>query len=127
VAEAKHEDSDVDVKAIATFAIGLVVAAAIIHGLVWLLFVYFTNERATSARLFPLAATQESQLPPEPRLQTTPRLDLLEMRAHEDELLTGYSWVNKDAGVVRIPIDQAMRIVVERGLPARTGNQDNSK
>jgi len=123
---ATREESDVDVKAVTMFAIGLVVTAVIIYGLVWLLFVYFTNERTTTARLFPLAATQETQLPPEPRLQTTPRLDLQELRAHEDELLAGYSWVNKESGVVRIPIDEAMRLVVERGLPARP-QQGNTK
>ena len=59
-------------------------------------------------------------MPPEPRLQTNPREDLRELRAKEDELLGSYGWVDKNAGVVRIPIEDAMKLTVERGLPART-------
>ena len=42
---------------------------------------------------------------------------LAEFRAQEDALLTSYGWVEKDKGIARIPIDEAMRIVAERGLP----------
>jgi hypothetical protein len=42
-----------------------------------------------------------------------------ELRDREDELLTSYGWVDRNAGVVRIPIEEAMKIVVQRGLPAR--------
>ncbi|MCG6920696.1 MAG: hypothetical protein LJF15_06400 [Acidobacteria bacterium] len=55
--------------------------------------------------------------PPAPRLQTLPERDLAEFRAQEDAILGSYAWVEKDRGVVRIPIDRAMRIVAERGLP----------
>ena len=37
----------------------------------------------------------------------------------EDELLTVYGWVDKNAGIVRIPIDEAMKLTLQRGLPAR--------
>jgi len=43
------------------------------------------------------------------------------LRAEEARVLDSYGWVDRSAGVVRIPIDQAMRLVVERGLPARDG------
>jgi hypothetical protein len=52
-------------------------------------------------------------------LQIAPREDLREVRAREDALLNGYQWVDKAAGVVRIPIADAMRLTVERGLPVR--------
>jgi hypothetical protein len=38
-------------------------------------------------------------------------------RAQEDALLTSYGWVEKDKGLVRIPVGEAMKIVAERGLP----------
>ncbi len=69
---------------------------------------------------YPLAASQDARLPPEPRLQTNPRQDLKDMRAQEDALLHSYGWVDKNAGVVRIPIDEAIKLTLERGLPART-------
>ena len=69
---------------------------------------------------YPLAAAQGHRDPPEPRLQTDPRQDLADMRAKEDEQLQSYGWVDRNAGVVRIPIDAAMKLTLERGLPART-------
>jgi hypothetical protein len=41
----------------------------------------------------------------------------LKLRAQEDAILTSYAWVDKKAGVARIPIDRAIEIVTERGLP----------
>ncbi len=91
-----------------------------INFLVWLLFTYFSvRESRQAPAVYPLATRQENRLPPEPRLQTQPREDLREMRAREDEILTSYGWIDKNAGVVRIPIDRAMKMTVERGLPVR--------
>jgi hypothetical protein len=39
------------------------------------------------------------------------------MRAEEDASLNSYGWVDKEQGVVHIPIERAMDTVVERGLP----------
>lgn len=49
-------------------------------------------------------------------VESEPRV-LSEFRAQEDALLTSYGWVEKDKGLVRIPISEAMRIVTARGLP----------
>ena len=54
-------------------------------------------------------------LPPAPRLQTTPFRDLTELRAEENRLLTTYGWINQAGGIARIPIEQAIDILVERG------------
>jgi hypothetical protein len=114
-----HESSDVNIRAVFGFGIGLTVATAFIAFGVWLLFQYFSaREARTVFTEYPLAA-RESRVPPEPRLQTNPRQDLSDLRAREDQLLNSYGWVDKNAGVVRIPIDRAMQLVVERGLPTR--------
>jgi len=114
-----HEESDVNIRAIFGFGAGLVVVAAVIHVAIWLLFMYFTNREAVSTpRQYPLAAEQ-SQLPPEPRLQVTPREDLRILRAAEDQALRSYGWVDRNAGLVHIPIDVAMKRVVDSGLPSR--------
>jgi hypothetical protein len=55
--------------------------------------------------------------PPAPRLQVVPEQDLASFRAQEDAILGSYAWVEKDRDVVRIPVEEAMRIVAERGLP----------
>jgi hypothetical protein len=121
----EHETSDVNVRGILAFGGGLFVVAVAIHFVVWLLFLYFSGREATRiAPLYPLAAGQETRLPPEPRLQTNPREDLRALHAREDEILNGYSWIDKSAGIVRIPIDEAMKLTVQRGLPVRQGGRE---
>jgi len=60
---------------------------------------------------------ERAKEPPAPRLQVTPVLELDELRAREDQVLEGYGWVDKDRGIARIPVEEAMRLVAERGLP----------
>jgi hypothetical protein len=64
--------------------------------------------------------------PPEPRLQANPRLELREARAGEDAILSTYGWSDREKGIARMPIEEAMRIAVERGLPARSGPADGA-
>jgi hypothetical protein len=119
----EHETSDVDIRPVLGFLAGLTVASVLISFLVWILFTYFgARESRAVTPDYPLAAQQEKRLPPEPRLQTRPREDLLEMRAREDEILSTYGWVDRNAGVVRVPIEQAMKMTIERGLPVRSGS-----
>jgi hypothetical protein len=120
-ADVHHETSDANIVGVLGFGFGLLVAAIIIHLLVLVLFRFFQGREARRVPAeYPLAVSQGERLPPEPRLQTNPREDLRELRAKEDERLGSYGWVDKNAGVVRIPIDAAMKLMVERGLPART-------
>ena len=57
--------------------------------------------------------------PPPPNLQAQPQLDLAEFRARQAEILSSYGWVDRQAGIVRIPIERALDLVAERGLPTR--------
>ena len=115
-----HETSDVNIRAILGFGAGLVVVTVGVLSVVWLLFGYFDSREAQRvAPVYPLAVSQGDRLPPEPRLQTAPREDLRDLRANEDRLLSTYGWIDQNAGIVRIPISEAMRLAVERGLPAR--------
>ena len=120
-----HEASDVNIRAIFGFGGALIVVAIVVHLAVWGLF-RLLDSRATERGLavYPLAAGQEERLPPEPRLQTAPREDLDALRAREDETLRSYGWVDRNGGVVRIPIDRAMELTLERGLPARPATQE---
>jgi hypothetical protein len=117
-----HEETDVDIRAIFGFGAALIIVAVAIYFMVWLLFGFFESRAATRMQpQYPLAAGENKRVPPEPRLQTAPREDLREMREGEDAILKSYGWVDKNAGVVRIPIEEAMKLVVQRGLPARPG------
>jgi hypothetical protein len=62
-------------------------------------------------------------MPPEPRLQPFPALELQALRQHEDDALSRYGWVDQKAGVVRIPIGKAMDIMAQRGFPTQGQTQ----
>lgn len=51
-------------------------------------------------------------------LQAAPKLEYEEFAARERELLSSYGWVDPAEGVVRLPIERAMELLLERGLPA---------
>ena len=119
--EVHHESSDVNIRAIFGFGAALIVVAAVVHLLIYVLFGYFdSREGLPVVAEYPLATTESHRVPPEPRLQTNPRQDLADLRAKEDEQLGSYGWVDRNAGVVRIPIDAAIKLTLERGLPSRT-------
>ena len=54
---------------------------------------------------------------PEPRLQPAPALELEELQARWQLALESYGWVDREAGIARIPIERAMTILAERGGP----------
>jgi len=54
--------------------------------------------------------------PPGPRLQTNTEADLRRFRQEEDTQLKGYHWVDKQKGIVRIPIAEAMQKLARAGI-----------
>jgi hypothetical protein len=59
-------------------------------------------------------------LPPAPRLQVEPRAELHAYCEQQDQLLNTYGWADEHNGVVRIPVDRAMELTLQQGLPARS-------
>lgn len=113
-----HESRDVRVRPIVVAFIGLGVVTLLSLALMYALLSGFTGlERRASQPASPLAAAYGRQAPPEPRLQVAPRDDLRRLRAREDEQLHGYGWVDRPAGVTRIPIERAIELLAVRGLP----------
>ena len=118
-----YEHTDIEPTIVGRFAIWLVISMVISAGIVYGTFWLFEGRERTAnsdAQMFPLAAGQVRE-PQGPRLQTQPFKDIYTLRSAEQRRLTGYGWVDQNAGVVRIPIDEAMRILVERGgVPSST-------
>jgi len=114
-----HETRDVDVRGVGILVAAVLAVVVLFMGL--MIGVFGWLEGRESARQKPpasLAGTAAPQ-PPEPRLQNHPVRDLDEMRAEEDRQLAAWGWVDREAGIVRMPIEDAMARVVERGLPVR--------
>lgn len=65
-----------------------------------------------------------STLPPAPRLQAHPELDLAAERAREEAALKGYLWIDRERGIARIPIERAMALLAAQAADApRAGPQ----
>ena len=111
--QAGHELSDVRSKYISASAIVLAFAIAGNYLIVLETFKHFYAGTSTPQQVLEGGAP----LFPEPRLQVNPRTDLEQLKAHESDVLTTYGWVDREGGVVRIPIEHAMDLVSQRGLP----------
>lgn len=56
---------------------------------------------------------------PVPSLLVNEPVNLQTFRSHEEEILTTYGWVDQNAGIVRLPIDRAKALLLERGIAVR--------
>jgi hypothetical protein len=114
-----HEKSDAIAAPIFRFVVGLAVFVAAAMVVVTILFSYFT-ERATilDTSQSPLAKEAPPVAASGPQLQPNPPVDLEKLHHDEDALLTTYGWVDQREGLVHIPIERAIELMAERGLPA---------
>lgn len=115
-----HETSDVHFRSVFVTGIGflgIMVLGLLISWGVYAVFDQYTAAPGSHAETF--TRPDPGHQPPGPNLQADPHVALVAMRRIEDSVLTSYGWTSKDSGIVRIPIDQAMKLVVEKGLPYR--------
>jgi hypothetical protein len=116
--ETRHELSDLRPKNIAIFAVSLAVTILIVLWICYELFQHYSSvAMKTEVPPSPLSYTREPT--PEPHLLVVPGQELKAMRAAEDSMLNSYSWVDREKGIVRIPIGRAIDILAQRGLPSR--------
>jgi hypothetical protein len=148
--DVSHEESDVNVKAVATFIVGLLVLIVVSIILMKLLYNFYEertaaaeSETAASA----LAAQEFNRVPPEPRLQGAQQwgvtlsngqfVDLSLKGPASERVYLNQDWqqqlqggrVDPKTGNTSIPIDEAMKQVLAQGLPARTepGSQTQAR
>ncbi|MEY4634444.1 MAG: hypothetical protein RJA55_242 [Acidobacteriota bacterium] len=118
---AQYEHTDIDTSVGYQFALWLFVAMLISVAIVYGTFWFFENRSQAAdaaAQKYPLAVGQE-RTPPAPNLQRQPFKDIYVLREGEAQKLGSYGWVDQDGGVVRVPIDRAMELLAQRGLPVR--------
>ena len=116
---AGHEHTDTNVGIIVKFGLWLAISALVIHVGMWFAFGLLVQWREGVTPEFPLAQGQEQRLPDGARLQPIPENDIYQFRMQEEQVLRNYGWIDRTGGRVQIPIDDAMRLTVERGLPSR--------
>lgn len=103
----RYESSDADPRLIAAIAAGV---SLFLIGAPLALLLFYPQASIAPGGFDP------SKLPPPPRLQTDPSKDRVALHAEEERQLTGYGWINRNAGIVRIPIERAMELIVQRGI-----------
>jgi hypothetical protein len=113
-----YETSDAYAPGVFEFLAGLAVVL-VISGLVcWGMFRFFSAHMAIPAATdSPFANTR--QLPLGPQLQVNPREDWLRFRDEQQKTLETLSWENRSAGTVRVPIEEAMDLLVKKGVPVQ--------
>ena len=115
--DAEYEHTDIEPSIASKFAVWLGVAMALSLGIVYGTFWLFegqTEDADRAAMQYPLAVGQIKE-PTGPRLQVQPFKDVYQLKRAEQDKLTSYGWVDQGTGVVRIPIEDAMRLIGERG------------
>ena len=112
---AKHETVDANVRSLVRWGIG--VFALLASGLVIsvVVFRYFVTHQGLGPPASPFSESRT--LPPAPVLQVTPAADLRGYLSQENQTLDTYGWVDEKAGIVRIPIDRAMELLLKEGFP----------
>ena len=114
-----HETRDATVRYIVYFGIGMAVAVAAAFLVSWGTLRYLEKHQSLGSPASPLAKGRALPPPGLPRLQAHPAQDLEKYLAREEEILNSYGWVDRKHGTVRIPIQRAMNILLQNGLPVR--------
>lgn len=124
-ASAGHERSDADIGPLLWAGATLVGVAVVVHVvLIGVMWIFERDERRTDPSVSPVAAVQ---VPTAPMLQPTiefhptlPAQDMKALRARNAELLASYDWVDREKGIVRIPINAAMEKLLRQSQGATT-------
>jgi hypothetical protein len=117
--ETLYEHRDVNTWAVGKFGIGLVLLTIVAIGLLIGVFKFFES-RVGGPRPADELEVDARRLPPQPRLQSTPILDLEQVQAAEQRALNSYGWLDRSKGLVRIPVPLAMQMLAQRPPAART-------
>lgn len=112
-----YEKRDLSLPAVAKWTVAFF-AVMVIGMAISLLITWGLAANSPDARTRPIGAIR--QLPPAPQLQANPKMDYDTYMASEKAQMTSYGWVDRKAGLARIPIDRAVDLVAERGIPVFT-------
>lgn len=128
-----HEHSDINVRAIVLFLAALTVGTAVAAAAMWGVFNVLDGMAKKNDPLVSPVATPDTQMPrrttdnaefgvaPSPRLLTNEPMALEKRHKEESELLEAGAWVDQGAGIGRIPIAEAKKALLHKGLPVRAG------
>jgi hypothetical protein len=121
VPEALHEPNAVNIPGVVKFFVWLSAVIVVAALSMWGLLHYFDARKAQEEPP-PSPLATGPRLPPEPRLQgapgssSSPSEDIRRFREREDQMLDSYGWIDRQNGVIHIPIEQAKRLKLQSAL-----------
>lgn len=130
--ETEYEHEDLGSRGVFAFMIGLAIVGAVIYFIIIGMYSFLDNyERSQMTTASPLVTTKGamSRVMTQddvdkmfkdngaPMLETNERGQLRDYLMNQENQLNSYGWVDEKAGVAHIPIDRAMELTVQRGLP----------
>jgi len=115
--ETLHEENTIQFAPVLIFAVVMILVSAATFVTVKIIqHTFDINWARSEAPLSPLA---QAQMPPAPLLQVASGQDLIDLRAKEQVAINSYRWVDEKNGVVGIPVEEAIKLLAQRGLPSR--------
>lgn len=126
--ETEFEHQDLNPQSVYAFLAGLAVAcvavAIVLAGLYRFMDRYDREHQLPQNPLLPASSANTREVPPDaakhfpvPRLESNERVEINDFLLGEEDKLATYGWVDQKAGVVRIPIERAMQVIAQQGLP----------
>jgi hypothetical protein len=116
-----YEKSDASPRGLLYFALAMTAILAILSlSLIWLFKHYQKTQNPGAFIAAPFAGVEP--VPPAPRIQPDPGADMRNYYQSQQNLLNSYAWIDRQNGIVRLPIDRAMELLLQRGLPTRSTN-----
>lgn len=114
---ATHERKDADVVGLLMVAGLLLLGLAISFLICWAILHLFNQQREAQRPRPRAPMAAEAKAFPQPRLLARPQIELEKIKKTARTELDSYGWVDRSAGIARIPLTRAMQLLVERGLP----------
>lgn len=116
-------DTEIRGRLLLWLALGLVGLVAVAGVLVYFLYLGFVELETRAQPPAPILEVERAPIfVPGARLLPEPERSLAEVRAEYEALATSYGWVDESAGIARIPIERAIELVAERGLPTASAD-----
>jgi hypothetical protein len=116
-----YEVRDANLKALLQFAFWLAVLLAVTLVAMRFMFGYLNRLTPLGPAASPFENTR--QIPSGPLLQAHPHEDLDSYCSNQRDAVDGYAWLNQGGGIVQIPIDRAMDLTLQKGLPSRSAEE----
>jgi len=117
-----YEHRDANIPALLKLGLGLAVLIAVTLVAMKWTFDIFDKVQPLGPPAAPFISAEARQLPPGPRVQAAPHLDLKDYCSAQQSNVQTYAWIDQKQGTVRIPVDRAMDMILQQGLPTRASS-----